>query len=57
MVSSERSFSKVKIVKNYLQSTLAEERLDALIIATCSSDALNNLDLDKFLVIADNKEN
>ena len=57
MASSERSFSKVKIVKNYLQSTMAEERLDALVIATCTSDALNNLDLDKFLVIAENKEN
>ena len=47
VASSECSFSKLEIVKNYLQFTVAEERLDALMIATCSSDVLDNLDLDK----------
>ena len=46
IASSECSFSKLKIVKNYLRSTMAEEWLDAL-IATCSSEVLDNLDLDK----------
>ena len=47
VASSERSFSKLQISKNYLRSTMAEERLDALMIVTCSSDVLDNLDLDK----------
>ena len=47
VASSERSFNKLKIVKNYLGFTMAEERLDALIKAICSSDVLDNLDLDK----------
>ena len=42
--SSERSLSKLKIAKNYLRPTMAEERLDALMIATCSSHVLDNLD-------------
>ena len=46
-VSVERSFNKLKIVKNYLGFTMAEERLDALMKAICSSDVLDNLDLDK----------
>ena len=46
-VSVERSFNKLKIVKNYLGFTMAEERLDALMKAVCSSDVLDNLDLDK----------
>ena len=46
-VSVERSFNKLKIVKNYLGFTMAEERLDALVKAICSSDVLDNLDLDK----------
>ena len=45
--SGEGSFNKLKIVKNYLWFTMAEERHDAFMIATCSSEILNNLDLDK----------
>ena len=41
--------SKCFFVKNYLESTMAEERLDALMIATCSSDVLDNVDLEKLV--------
>ena len=57
VASSERSFSKLKIVKKYLRSTMDEERLDALMIVTCSSEVLDNLEIDECLVIAENKEN
>ena len=57
VASSERSFSKLKIVKKYLRSTMDEERLDALMIVTCSSEVLDNLETDECLVIAENKEN
>ena len=47
VASSELSFSKLKIAKNYLRSPMDAEKLDALIIGTCSSDVLDNLDLEK----------
>ena len=47
VVSSELYFSKLKIAKNYLRSAMDEEKLDALIIGTCSTDVLDNLDLEK----------
>ena len=47
VASSERSFSKLKIIKNDLKSTMTEDRLDALMIAACSIDILDTLDIDK----------
>jgi len=32
VVSAERSFSKLKIIKNYLRSTMSQERLNRLIM-------------------------
>ena len=45
--SGEGCFNKLKIVKNYLWFTMAQERHDVFMKATCSSEVLNNLDLDK----------
>ena len=47
VASNERSFSKLKLVKCYLRSTMKEERLDYLMVAACSSDILDRLDLDE----------
>ena len=47
VASNERSFSKLRLVKNYLRSTLKEDRLDDLMILTSASDILDSLDLDK----------
>ena len=47
VVSNERSFSKLRLIKNYLRSTVKEDRLDGLMILSCASDILDSLDLDK----------
>jgi len=36
VVSTERSFSKLKIIKTYLRSTMSQERLNKLIILSLS---------------------
>ena len=46
VASNERSFSKLRLVKNYLQSTMKEDRLDALMILASSPDILDNLEID-----------
>jgi hypothetical protein len=47
VASNERSFSKLKLVKNYLRSTMKENRLDDLMILSSSVDILDELVLDK----------
>ena len=47
VASNERSFRKLKLIKGYLRSTMKEERLDYLMVATCSNDILDLLDLDE----------
>lgn len=36
--SPERAFSKIKIVKNRLRSTMGEERIQGLMRITCEND-------------------
>ena len=47
VASNECSFSKLKLVRSYLRSTMKEECLDALMISSYSHDILDNIDLDK----------
>ncbi|CAB4025126.1 zinc finger MYM-type 1-like [Paramuricea clavata] len=54
VASNERSFSKLRLVKNYLRSTMKEDRLDSLMILASSPDILDNVDIDK---IADSWSN
>lgn len=45
-VTTERSFSKLSIVKNKLRSTMNEDRLDSLMIIACEPDIhINNDDI------------
>ena len=46
VASNERSFSKLRLVKSYLRSTMKEDRLDALMILASSPDILHNLEID-----------
>jgi hypothetical protein len=44
--SAERSFSKLKIVKNYLRSQISQDRLVGLATISIENQILNDLDID-----------
>ena len=46
VASAERSFSKLKLIKRYLRSTMAQERLDGLSLLAIESDAAQKLNID-----------
>ena len=44
---SERSFSRLKLLKTYLRSTMSQERLDNLMLLYCERDIVDNIDISK----------
>jgi hypothetical protein len=46
VASAERSFSKLKLLKNYLRSTMSQERLNGLATCCIERNMLDNIDLD-----------
>ncbi|XP_065643011.1 uncharacterized protein LOC136074605 [Hydra vulgaris] len=49
VASGERSFSKLKLIKNYLRSTMKEERLTDLSIISIESDTLDSIDINDLI--------
>lgn len=49
VASAERSFSKLKLIKTYLRSTMSQERLNGLAILSIESEILEKLDLEDFI--------
>ena len=49
MASAERSFSKLKIIKSYLISSMAQERLAGLAILSIESQEAKTLNYDKLV--------
>ena len=49
VASAERSFSKLKIIKNYLRSTIAQERLDSLAMLSIENEEAQSLDTNKLI--------
>ncbi|GBM06123.1 hypothetical protein AVEN_134591-1 [Araneus ventricosus] len=49
VASGERSFSKLKLIKTYLRSSIQQERLNSLAIMSIESEISRSLDLDKIL--------
>ena len=47
--SAERSFSKLKLIKSYLRSSIAQERLDSLAMVSIENDEAGKLDLDELV--------
>ncbi|XP_020266285.1 uncharacterized protein LOC109841754 [Asparagus officinalis] len=49
VASAERSFSKLKLIKTYLCSTLLQERLNDLAILCIEKDMLEKIDIDSII--------
>lgn len=41
--SAERSFSKLKLIKNYLRNTMGQERLSALAVLSIEADIASKI--------------
>ncbi|CAF1287448.1 unnamed protein product [Rotaria sp. Silwood1] len=48
VATNERSFSKLKLVKNYLRSTLSNDKLEWLMLCSLEKDLLQYIDLSSF---------
>ena len=48
LASTERSFSKLKLLKSYLRSSMSQERLNDLAIL-CMKNMLENIDVDTII--------
>jgi hypothetical protein len=44
IASAERSFSKLKLIKSYLRSTMSQERLNGLAILSIENEMLKKLE-------------
>ena len=44
MASAERSFSKLKLIKSYLRSTMSQKRLNGLAILSIEKEMLEELE-------------
>lgn len=49
VASSERSFSKLKLIKNYLRSTMSQERLSGLAVLSIDHDILKNISVEDII--------
>ena len=47
--SAERAFSKLKLIKSRLRSTMSQERLQSLMLMSVESDIMDGLDLEKLV--------
>lgn len=48
--SNERSFSKLKIIKNHLRTKMAANRLDDFMILNSDKDIVDNLNLEDLII-------
>ncbi|XP_015433463.1 PREDICTED: zinc finger MYM-type protein 1-like [Dufourea novaeangliae] len=46
VASAERSFSRLKLIKNYLRSSISQERFSSLAILSIESEVANSIDFD-----------
>jgi len=49
VATAERSFSKLKLIKSYLRSTMSQERLNGLAIISIERELVRNLDYDNLI--------
>ena len=49
VASAERSFSKLKLIKNYMRGTMLQDRLSGLSILSIENERARNLDLSEIV--------
>jgi hypothetical protein len=49
IVSVERSFSKLKLLKNYLRSSMSQERLNGLMTLCIEKKLLDDIDINSII--------
>ncbi|KAI5005826.1 hypothetical protein ZWY2020_033069 [Hordeum vulgare] len=49
VASAEHSFSKLKLLKNYLRSTMSQERLNSLATLCIEKDKLDEINVDAII--------
>ncbi|KAL5790159.1 hypothetical protein ACOSQ2_005047 [Xanthoceras sorbifolium] len=49
MASAERSFSKLKLLKSYLWSTMTQDKLNALVLICIENDMLEKIQYDDII--------
>lgn len=49
VASCERSFSKLKLIKNYLRSVMGQNRLSHLALISIEAEILNRIDIDEII--------
>ncbi|KAK0139198.1 Zinc finger MYM-type protein 1 [Merluccius polli] len=49
VATAERSFSKLKLIKNYLRSTMGQERLSGLAMLSIENDRVRKLDIQRIV--------
>jgi hypothetical protein len=49
VASAERSFSKLKLLKNYLRSAMSQERLNGLASLCIEKKLLNDIDINNII--------
>ena len=57
VAKDERTFSKMKLIKNFLRSTMSDERLEDLILLAAEKDLTDKIDLDEAPKVWDSKKN
>ena len=50
VASAEKSFSKLKLLRNCLRTTMLQERLNGLAMCSIEKDILDNIDLDMIVI-------
>ena len=49
VASAERSFSKLKIIKTYLRSTISQDRLDGLALLAIENECAKQMNIDDLI--------
>ena len=49
VISTERNFSKLKLIKSYLRSTMSQEKFNELVLISIEKEMLKKIDYNKLI--------